>query len=230
MKNHIVIIGGMGPQASLSLHKRILDAAANSGAKHCHQYPQITHISLPIRDFISNSKNKDEALGLIIKSLSGFIFGSNTRLVLACNTAHLLVPKLEVAMKRPVVSLIDTVVNDVSIRRLKRVGLLASPTTIQGELFSAPLERMGAEVILPSKDSQKTVERLIRQTIANVPRSTALPVLRRQTQQMLSVGCEAVILGCTELSVINASKTNSKTIDPLTLIAQQLVIKGTNNV
>lgn len=56
MNKHIVIIGGMGPQASLELHKRIIDGALIRGARNGHEFPQITHLSLPVRDFINGSE------------------------------------------------------------------------------------------------------------------------------------------------------------------------------
>lgn len=54
MSQHIIIIGGMGPQASHELHGRLIAAASDRGAREGDDYPQITHISLPIADFISN--------------------------------------------------------------------------------------------------------------------------------------------------------------------------------
>jgi aspartate racemase len=68
MQNHIVIIGGMGPQASLELHRRILNQAAVNGAQHAHQYPQISHLSVPFPDFISNTKLAPAALDLLSKT------------------------------------------------------------------------------------------------------------------------------------------------------------------
>lgn len=66
---HIVIIGGMGPQASLLLHRRIIDFAVKKGAKLNSDYPKITHISIPVPDFISDMKQKPKAVALIKKSL-----------------------------------------------------------------------------------------------------------------------------------------------------------------
>ena len=52
----ILIIGGMGPQASLELHDRIITAAAKQGATDGDEFPEILHASLPITDFISSDK------------------------------------------------------------------------------------------------------------------------------------------------------------------------------
>lgn len=65
---HIVIIGGMGPQASLELHKRILDESASAGTEHAHEYPQISHLSVPFPDFISDSRRSKAALDLLAET------------------------------------------------------------------------------------------------------------------------------------------------------------------
>jgi len=65
MNNRITIIGGMGPQASLELHRRILARAADLGATNGGDFPEITHISLPIDDFISDSSKTVQAIDTI---------------------------------------------------------------------------------------------------------------------------------------------------------------------
>ncbi len=69
MKNRITIIGGMGPQASLDLHRRLLERAVRLGAKSGGEFPEIRHLSLPIDDFISDETKTSTALELISGSL-----------------------------------------------------------------------------------------------------------------------------------------------------------------
>ena len=40
MKQRIIIIGGMGPQASLELHRRMIQQALADGAKDGTDFPQ----------------------------------------------------------------------------------------------------------------------------------------------------------------------------------------------
>jgi len=72
MTKHITIIGGMGPQASILLHSRLIDGAARRGAEHGDDFPAITHLSLPIADFISSPKTTQRALRQIAAALECF--------------------------------------------------------------------------------------------------------------------------------------------------------------
>ena len=71
MNNSILIIGGMGPQASLELHSRIIDGAIERGAADGDDFPEITHISLPVADFI-NSEQLDTAAAVINQACRRF--------------------------------------------------------------------------------------------------------------------------------------------------------------
>jgi len=69
MNNRIIIIGGMGPQASLRLHDHVLQQAARNGAQNGDDFPEIMHASLPIKDFISDESMANRALQQISAAL-----------------------------------------------------------------------------------------------------------------------------------------------------------------
>ena len=69
MKHRMIIIGGMGPQASLELHRRMIRQALANGAKDGADFPHIVHLSLPVPDFIANESRRSEALEIIINEL-----------------------------------------------------------------------------------------------------------------------------------------------------------------
>lgn len=65
----ILIVGGMGPQASLTLHQKIIEKAAQQGAMSGDDFPEIIHISMPIPEFIDSKANLQRALALIKERL-----------------------------------------------------------------------------------------------------------------------------------------------------------------
>lgn len=68
-RHNILIIGGMGPQASLKLHEHILTKAIDNGAENADDFPTITHLSLPFEDFICDPKKRISALEIIKEHL-----------------------------------------------------------------------------------------------------------------------------------------------------------------
>ena len=71
----IVIIGGMGPQASIELHQRIIDGAISRGAENGGDFPNIMHLSIPVRDFIDGT-GIALAVSVIKQTLNGLYLWS----------------------------------------------------------------------------------------------------------------------------------------------------------
>ena len=225
MKQRIIIIGGMGPQASLELHRRMIQQALADGAKDGTDFPHIVHLSLPVPDFIANESRRSEALE-IIASMDDVI-------IIACNTAHLLQPDIEQRLNIRITSMVDAAIDYVS-RHYKTIRLLASPTTIRTGLYDKPLKAAGVTVLTPDKDEEQALEVIIRAVISGQTISQAaldkIPITT-QYEQANAVNyinnhpsSPPVLLGCTELSCAFAEKPN--TIDPMNILLRYLTTKG----
>lgn len=148
-------------------------------------------------------------------------------MVIACNTAHLLLPALEAECGQKFTSLIEATLCAVKQSGCRAVGLLASPTTIRTKLYQSLLEREGIRVIVPNKAEEKTVETSIRSVIAGNDPTSSKPGLCNIVRHMKLQGAQSVILGCTELSVVFTDANDRSVIDPLTLVTSKLL--GENN-
>jgi len=222
----IVIIGGMGPQASLELHRRFLNKAADMGAREGNEYPAITHISVPVPDFITNKRNSSKAYAMLSGVLAGMEMDPCTQVVIACNTAHLLLPRLQQSINHKIVSLVDLVVDELHASNAKKVGLVATPTTIRAGLYSKPLSRDGIKLVEPTSREQQYLEITIRNIIANKPLESQQDAMTKIVNRMLSLGCDSVILGCTELSYLNA-RNIPNAVDPMDLAVNEILKANT---
>jgi aspartate racemase len=219
---HIVIIGGMGPQASLELHRRLIDRAASLGGQDGADYPRISHLSVPVRDLLSPAPG-GSALRQIAAALRGIPLDEGTSVVIACNTAHILAGEIEELLGHPVESLIEAAVAQVRRSRASAVGLLASPATIRAGLYSAPLDQLGVRVLMPDPAAEAAVAEIVLAIIANAPAEAAATELRKIVGQLISAGAEQVIMGCTELSLVVPALGGAPVIDPLHLVAEKLL-------
>jgi aspartate racemase len=150
------------------------------------------------------------------------IFGDRffTHVVIACNTAHILSDPIKDCLGTMPVSLIEATAEEARARRHKRLGLLASPTTIKSGLFERALAPHGIKMILPNSTTMSEIEAMIRDTIAgNTPSCESLLSV---TQALRAQGAERVILGCTELSVIGQEISEDVVIDPLKIVVQRI--------
>lgn len=68
----ILIIGGMGPQAGITLHKKIIRKATELGASNGDDFPSIFHVSVPVPEFIDSTETKQAALEVIKRHLYCF--------------------------------------------------------------------------------------------------------------------------------------------------------------
>ena len=152
----------------------------------------------------------------------GFIFGADQQAVIACNTAHLLLPKLDAELRIRLVSLVEATVAHIASKGFKRVGIVASPTTVKSQLYSQPLQAIGITLVTPSTPQMVIIEQVIRGVIAGNARKHRQQ-LRSIIQSMLS-DCEAVVLGCTELSVL--AERLPHCIDPLDIVTRKLLDKA----
>lgn len=65
----ILIIGGMGPQASLTLHQKLIESAIKHGVCSGQDFPAITHVSIPVPEFVDTNSGKSRALRVIKEHL-----------------------------------------------------------------------------------------------------------------------------------------------------------------
>jgi aspartate racemase len=220
----LVIVGGMGPQASARLHQLILHKSRAFHDSTGDGYPSIIHISLPIRDFISDQAHEAAAIQQLIALTPQLRHVRPSAILLACNTAHRLVPYVQLLQSPRFVSLISTVTDHVKGRGIRRLGLLASPTTVRTRLYETPLAAQGIACIIPDTTSLERIEAHIRSVIAmrHIPHDTQS--LRVLSAPLISQGAEAILLGCTELPIAFASQDVSvPVIDCLDIYADAAV-------
>ncbi|TXG76955.1 aspartate/glutamate racemase family protein [Patescibacteria group bacterium] len=214
MRKRILIVGGMGPQASLALHRYLIEAAAKQGVRNNRDYPLIIHASVPVEDFISDVSARPRALALLQQTLRPLKQFQFTDVVIACNTAHLLYDEIAEAVGVRPHSLMKLVNDELDRLGNPLAGLLATPTTIKSGLYQN-VHTLG------SHDQQTTLALILDVLAGHTPQLAELDSLAVRLHRK---GSKVVILGCTELSVINQSgPPNDRVIDPLKLATKQIM-------
>ena len=220
MKNHIVIIGGMGPQASAHLHSLIVNNVGKNKAPN--EFPYILHASIPSPDFIATPEAADEAVDIIQDLCRSVPVKSAAAIGIACNTAHLLLDRLPDLPRQHFVSMIEAVADDIASAGYKTVGLLASPFTIQSRLYHNALEKRGVVVVQPNRTGINQLNSIIHDVIGNTPPKVLRDKLTNVAQTLEEQGVDCILLGCTELPLVGI-RSKLPTIDSLSSLSKAML-------
>jgi aspartate racemase len=193
------ILGGMGPESTVLFFQRIVELTpASSDQDHIpiiiYNQPQIPDRTKAILD---QGESPLPALlaGIDFLQKSGVNF-----ICIPCNTAHHYYGEMLEIATVPIVSLIDTVVQQsLLIPRLQRIGLLATVGTIKARIYENAFRRHNVEVVIPEEwefnDLQALIGRLKSQ-------ERNADVMQRMAEALARKQIEGIILGCTELSLL----------------------------
>lgn len=220
----------MGPQASALLYRLLIKKSAEFyGAKEDDQFPEVIVYSIAAPNFINQKKNVPKTLSILKQKVREINKLEISSLSIACNTAHLLIPKLSRVSQTPFTSMIDEVVLTVQKQNIKTVGLLATSTTIKTGLYQKKLEKLKIRVLKPNVYELPQLDTIIERVISETTTTQDREQLVRLVERFQGEGAEGVILGCTELPVIFPDVKGVLVFNSLDVLANTLLRKYYEN-
>lgn len=219
----IGIFGGIGPQASNKLYELIINMTANyTEAALDEDYPDIVLLNIPVPNFISDKNNIPKAKQMLLEKTQLLEQAGCKINGIACNTVHLLLPELQKRTNVPFLSLPRLAAEEIEERGYKRVGLLATPTTLDSSLYDDEIKT--AQIVRPPIELRKLVEECIYAELSGQLTVQQQNELKAQVEQFRQdEKLDAVILGCTELPLVYGDDADQAVINTLELLADGLL-------
>ncbi|MCE4070264.1 MULTISPECIES: aspartate/glutamate racemase family protein [Pseudomonas] len=125
-------------------------------------------------------------------------------LVLCTNTMHKVAPAIEAAVDIPLLHIADPTAEAIRAAGVSTVGLLGTRFTMEQAFYKDRLaERFGLKVLTPGEADRQVVHRIIYEELClGQIRDESREAYRRIIAALVEQGAEAVILGCTEISLL----------------------------
>jgi aspartate racemase len=221
----IGLIGGMGPFASAYFYKLLIKKSSDGyGAKNNDDFPEILIDSVPVPDFVSDISRLREAKTMLILRVKKMNEYGMESIGLVCNTGHILYSALSKVSKAKFYSMIDLVSEEAGRRGYKKVGVLATPTTIKFNLYGKALFEKGIKTVYPKLETQKLHESVIRNLIAGKRVSDEVKKLEISARELIHKdSLDGIILGCTELPLVFPKNKFENVIDCMDILADKLL-------
>ncbi len=218
------IIGGMGPEATVDLLQRVINLTPALDDKDHIRCIVDNDPKIPSRiKAIIEGKGEDPSPYLARMARQLESWGADF-LAIPCNTAHYYYDSISKAVDIPVLNLIQLVVNHIerTDSSCKKIGMLGSTALIVTGLYENPFKKIGVDVIYPSSTDQDNLFNLIRKIKAGNSLDRIIPDYIEIVKNLSDTGIDSVIIGCTELSVIQCEMP-IKQIDAADVLAQAIV-------
>lgn len=125
-------------------------------------------------------------------------------LVLCTNTMHKVAPAIEAAVAIPLLHIADPTGSVILSAGHTSVGLLGTRFTMEQAFYRDRLaDRHGLRVLVPDVEDRNTIHRIIYDELCQgVVRDASRREYRRIMETLTAQGAEAIILGCTEISLL----------------------------
>jgi aspartate racemase len=200
----IGVIGGMGPEATVDLMRRVIAATpAADDADHIRMLVD-NNPKVPSRLQALIDKSGEDPAPVLIAMAQGLERAGADVLVIPCNTAHHYLPVIQQSVSCPVADMIG-----LSIARVKRdlgnkacIGLLASPAVRLTGLFERRCVEAGIDVRWPEGGDDAAVLAAIKAVKADGVSPAQMAAYRAAARGLVTRGVGLLVIACTELSIV----------------------------
>ncbi|MCM1261273.1 MAG: amino acid racemase [Butyrivibrio sp.] len=221
--NKLGIIGGLGPMAT-AYFMQLLVQMSDAKTDQEHMDTLVYSMpSIPDRTGYIIGESKENPVpqmvycGKKLKEIGADI------IAIPCITAHYFHEELEKEIGLPIINAIEETVLCLEEEKVSKVGIMATDGTIKSGLFQSTLEKRGIEVILPDIENQKKVMSIIYDEI-KAGKSVDMARFYQISAALAKQGAEAVLLACTELSLIKRDNVlNGTYLDVMEALARRAV-------
>ena len=226
------IIGGMGPEATVDLMARIIRATPASD--------DVDHIRLVVDN---NPKVPSRIKALIEKTgESPLLCLQNMArkleawgvdvLVIPCNTAHFYYQQIQECVDIPVLNMINLGAEAVISKTPApaTVGLLASTAVLNLGLYENCFAQKGVRLISPVDSVQQGVMGAIRKIKTSCYGREVVTATQAAADDMVQRGATALLLACTELSIIAHQLKTAVICNDAAQILAEAVVEHVKNI
>lgn len=219
-KKILGVLGGIGPMSSAYFYKLVTD---NTLALKDQDHVDIvlsSKASTPDRTAFILGESDENPLPVMIDECKKMVtFGAGI-IAVTCNTAHYFYQGLQEEIPVPVLNIGKLAVDYLLEHGIDTVGLMATTGTVKGGIYQSSCNEKGLECIAPNAHEQELVMKLIYSDI-KAGKKANMEQFYSVAYSLKSKGAKAIILGCTELSLVKElGMLDESFIDPLEILAK----------
>jgi aspartate racemase len=221
MAQHIGIVACSAEGAALCYRTICVEGAELMGA---HDHPEVSMHTHSLGEYMKCINRGDwQGVGeLMLSSANKLATIGADFLICPDNTIHQGLALVQARSPLPWLHIAEVVAAQAVERGFRRIGVTGTRWLVESEVYPERLMARGLEYARPSAAEREEINRIIMdELVYGVFKPEAVASFQRVMGRMKEEGCDAVVLGCTEIPLImNDANSPLPTLDSTRLLAR----------
>lgn len=226
--DHVGIVACSAEGAALCYRTICLEGAQLLGG---HDHPEVSMHTHSFGEYMRCIYEGDwPGVGeLMLSSATKLATIGASFLICPDNTIHKAFPDVEARSPIPWLHIAEVVATEAVERGFRRVGLTGTRWLVESEVYPEKLSARGVEYVRPNLSERDEINRIIMDELVHgVFKPEAVAHFQRVIGRMKDEGCDAVILGCTEIPlIISDASSPLPALDSSRLLARAALRRAT---
>lgn len=227
MAKHIGIVACSAEGAALCYRTICAEAPSEMGE---HRHPEITMHTHPLSEYMVHIRagNWDTVAQLMLSSARKVAQAGADFAICPDNTIHqafdLVTPKSPI----PWLHIAETVGEQAKKKGFTHLGILGTKYLMTGPVYPDALKKLGVITEIPGEKEREEIDTIILKELVNgiFPEKSRL-YFNKVIQSLKYRGCNAVVLGCTEIPlIVDPNDCPLPTLDSTRLLARAALRKA----
>ncbi len=220
------ILGGIGPLSTVYFMEMIIQMTkAETDQEHIDMIV-LNHAGIPDRTRFILGLSDENPLDVMVADARKLERAGADFIVIPCNTAHYFFDKIRQSVRVPILNIVEETVDYAvkTVPGLTSLGVLATDGTIESKTYQRFCEARGIRCEVPDAEGRAVNMRIIYDQV-KAGKPADIGAFLGLVESLKQRPCEAVVLGCTELSVVKRDHRLKRPdiIDSLEVLAESTI-------
>lgn len=224
MPKHIGIVAGSAEGAALCYRTICLESQNQLGE---HNHPEVTMNSIPMARHMPPIIADDwkTVAELMLESVEKVALAGADFAICPDNTYHQAFEYLLPRSPIPWLHIASVVGKEAERNGYQRLGILGTKYLTEGPVYSSRLNELGIEREIPDLEDRIRINEIVFKELVNgVFLESSRIYFNKVTEKLKSRGCDAVVLGCTEIPlIVRPDDCPLPTLDSTRLLARAAI-------
>jgi aspartate racemase len=195
-----------------------------------HNHPEVSLHTHPLAEYMKFIE-RDDWVGvaeLMLSSAEKLAKAGADFLVCPDNTVHQAFEFIEHRSPRPWLHIAQEVASEAGRKGYRQLGVLGTRYLMEGPVYPEKLKSAGLDYRIPGQRERVEINRIIFEELVNAQfKPQSLAYFTDVIRTLGKAGCDAVVLGCTEIPLLVTEGTSPlPTLDSTRLLARAALRKA----